>query len=1250
MKIGKFKTLVNLLSLVRVAVSDFIGKNAELLRSKTPGPKGDTGLTGKQGNQGTRGVKGDRGIQGPQGYKGQIGNVGARGIDITQVLFLESNDPTNRQGVPGCTDVYQVLGGPDARVVLGHFKVRNGLDGFVNPRTNNIEFFQDMELTGNLVHRASYAWFMVKDFSVSTNFITLNHPAAAPGYFPDNIGIRFWHPDDANVSGGYYHQLQYWQWNDYWTITIDHDERVIVTANYDNPENLVDFDYVAGTETPNNNPGFATKRWNSFTNTYRTSFLTMITEQNRWADKTSPYMLYQNTDTGGQTIKLSLINLLDCYVNKQGAENINGEKNFGTKLPTAWKYTSNTATGTVTTTPLIPTVDAHLTTKKYVDDNDVNIGYNPVVTSPTKWVTSKDSNHTFTIQLKDGNKITWNIPIVSDTSGSEVTGFMTPTQKKDLDLLVKNADEDYVTDGNFNIDTATGVTTLDLDYQNAYTGATKSAKKTIPSASLNNHGLMTKETVKAINDLTTKINAVEGVGQHYVVNVATPYTQAKWQAAWQTASGQTGTPPDGTTLLNDPDNHLIQYFLNAVGDKWVDRGPGLVSKATNDGVIGVVTGSENTAGKVHVNDDASMSVNGWDALNTNLNKDLLSDFRYDQTANLKTGIKKYNPQTGTQSTETLINVPLATNTKTGVVKGSTTGDSNVSVAADGSMSLNGYNTLLTLIATSGGSTGDLGVWELQNASGNKVSYLEVWGGVRLSTLDSDTALTLGDSNKITFNAVNGMIGSSMAYFDYDVTTNLVHLYGNGHMGDRIIAIAVLAGDAWNPGDGRPLGTPPTFTKNLTYNEITQKFETGTGNYYEWWFQDVYGNDEYCYFETSVTSDGRIQIITGYYSNNSGGKSVTGYIKLNYTTSSTQPTLPSNFRWDEDDLSGTFTKDNGYGDDYSEIEMSSLQTSTEVFAHLTLDNQSYTNNTIDMYGNKIVTNSTQSFTYDKLAPYLAQVYLGAHSPYWTYGGVNWYLSRSLNYSQGDTYQGGNHYTYFTESGVAISGQYLYKPSSVENYHIEYNFKLGNAKVMEDTTIREDGFQVSGIVTDVPSNLRSVYELNLDNTGGFIKFGSYSAPTIINFSDLANLTGNSNTNAITQQLKNLNISSTTNQFTAHNVGNVEVGIGMNASYLYLRVKNVGSTITYCKIFGSYVNHLGEVVTIKGISNTINVSNWLDTLLCSGWNLTNPSTVDLSTAMNIDVYITFGTVILRLTGFVTLTGTPDIIVCTKVEAIRE
>lgn len=145
------------------------------------------------------------------------------------------------------------------------------------------------------------------------------------------------------------------------------------------------------------------------------------------------------------------------------------------------------------------------------------------------------------------------------------------------------------------------------------TGSEQGTQITLPVASEVQHGVMPKEAYASLADLGTRVSSLEGgQAKSYALHLGEgPFSQEDYQLSWENAAGvEPGSvPPDGTKITNLDTNIDIQYF--AVQGEWIERQVS-VPLATLS-TTGVVKGST-VNGQVAVEQDGSMSLNGYDAL------------------------------------------------------------------------------------------------------------------------------------------------------------------------------------------------------------------------------------------------------------------------------------------------------------------------------------------------------------------------------------------------------------------------------------------------------------------------------------------------------------------------------------------------------------------------------------------------------------------------------------------------------------
>lgn len=119
------------------------------------------------------------------------------------------------------------------------------------------------------------------------------------------------------------------------------------------------------------------------------------------------------------------------------------------------------------------------------------------------------------------------------------------------------------------------------------------------------------------------IAALKGRSIRYAVHLdsASP-TQAQLTSAYQSASGSTAPPEDGTTLVDL--NYNKEYTWFGSSSTWVDRGSSTITPATNSS-YGSVKGQ--TADGTVKADDGLLSVNGWSTVKNDIsaNAESISD-------------------------------------------------------------------------------------------------------------------------------------------------------------------------------------------------------------------------------------------------------------------------------------------------------------------------------------------------------------------------------------------------------------------------------------------------------------------------------------------------------------------------------------------------------------------------------------------------------------------------------------------------
>ena len=128
-------------------------------------------------------------------------------------------------------------------------------------------------------------------------------------------------------------------------------------------------------------------------------------------------------------------------------------------------------------------------------------------------------------------------------------------------------------------------------------------------ASTTSRGLMSKEQVSTLNDLSERMQAMEGKASRYLYDAKTNPSASEIDT-FVKSMGHT-VPFTGIAVVIDETFHVWHYYENEnIG--WKDDGSDTVSKATNSS-LGIVKG-ETSEGKVSVENDGTMSLVGYDTL------------------------------------------------------------------------------------------------------------------------------------------------------------------------------------------------------------------------------------------------------------------------------------------------------------------------------------------------------------------------------------------------------------------------------------------------------------------------------------------------------------------------------------------------------------------------------------------------------------------------------------------------------------
>lgn len=137
----------------------------------------------------------------------------------------------------------------------------------------------------------------------------------------------------------------------------------------------------------------------------------------------------------------------------------------------------------------------------------------------------------------------------------------------------------------------------------------------LPVASENSAGVLNASTYKAIQENAENIDSVLG-GAVVIEDLPAEPTDAQLTAAWEQATGKTELI-NRASIYDETNKKVWYYYENASAWKAIDATPSFsVSVATNE-AAGIVKGSTEN-GQVAVEADGTMSLNGYDALTSDV--------------------------------------------------------------------------------------------------------------------------------------------------------------------------------------------------------------------------------------------------------------------------------------------------------------------------------------------------------------------------------------------------------------------------------------------------------------------------------------------------------------------------------------------------------------------------------------------------------------------------------------------------------
>ena len=188
---------------------------------------------------------------------------------------------------------------------------------------------------------------------------------------------------------------------------------------------------------------------------------------------------------------------------------------------------------------------------------------------------------------------------------------------------------------------------LRLATKNLKTGTTSVIDVQIPIASETESGWMNSELVVAILNAFKKIEALEGATTTWPIDLTGAVddekpTQQELQAAYETASSESGDAPEGTRIFHQDTGREWRWFGST--KEWVLMTVPQVSGATNfsPGITqgtpsDINAGQELNDGKIYVEADLTMSVLGWSGLKA-------------RVTNIESGVSTLNTKVGALET------------------------------------------------------------------------------------------------------------------------------------------------------------------------------------------------------------------------------------------------------------------------------------------------------------------------------------------------------------------------------------------------------------------------------------------------------------------------------------------------------------------------------------------------------------------------------------------------------------------------
>jgi prefoldin subunit 5 len=225
--------------------------------------------------------------------------------------------------------------------------------------------------------------------------------------------------------------------------------------------------------------------------------------------------------------------------------------------------------------------------------------------------------------------------VLIDSTGVKINGIriVTTTDLDGLKTTIGNTLLTSLTEDTTNVNT----TRLTVQSRNPITGTNSSSNLDLTLATSSKSGIMPKESFNQITTNTQDIAALKGASRRYPTTEELPgtLTQSQVQTIYESAGGST-SPNDNDSLISFNSNTInyVWTYYSSIGG-WYFRGIDTVQLATQS-APGIVQGSI-TDGKILVENDGTMSLNGYDDIVNGLSTNDYTTAEKAKLAGIQTG-------------------------------------------------------------------------------------------------------------------------------------------------------------------------------------------------------------------------------------------------------------------------------------------------------------------------------------------------------------------------------------------------------------------------------------------------------------------------------------------------------------------------------------------------------------------------------------------------------------------------------------